>query len=817
MWKVFGPRGDRVVGSVLADQTRAELSRLGNVLAVRDVSFSVAEGELFVVMGLSGSGKSTLVRCLSRLVEPTAGQVLIDGEDVTAASPERLRELRRTRMSMVFQHFGLLPHRRLLDNVAFGLEVQRKDKASRLQRANDMLDLVGLGGLGDAYPDQLSGGMQQRVGLARALANDPEILLFDEPFSALDPLIRRDMQDEVLRLQRELGKTTVFITHDLAEALKLGDRIAIMKDGRFVQVGTPAEVVARPADGYVREFTRDVQRAQVLRAEDIMGPPPAGDAVVGPPVATGTLLAELVRRVAEQPDPLPVLDESGAVVGSVDRARVLTALAGGARQRDRPRMTATAAPRPLPLRVCRSRPAPASTGAASRRCSPPSPPSRRWSSSSAIPSRPGGTSGSLPPSTRPRPGSSSNRADHWFFSGVLQPITDLLEAMVRWSEDFLELLGWPGIFAATAFIAYRAAGWRIALVSVGCLVAIGVLGVWEEAIQTMALMMVAVAIALLIGVPLGIMAGLHPKVDGALRGLLDAAQTMPAYCYLLFTVLLFDIGAPAAVIATVIFALAPAVRLTAHGIRAVSPGLIEVGAANGATDRQVLGKIQWPLARPAILLGVNQVIMMAFGVVVIAALVGSPGLGQSVLNGLEKIDVGLALDAGLAIVLVAVILDRISSGRSLAERRVHARRDPAVKRRELLIGVAIVAAAVVAGWLAGADQFPEGWTFSLREPVNDAVTWLQENVRTGVPVIGGTSAISDFLVVRMLEPLRQLLADTPWWIVTAAIGVLAWCTAGRRVAAHLRRVPPGHRRAALLARGHGHAQPGHRGGGPRPS
>ena len=329
VWKVFGPRGDRVVGSVLADQTRAELSRLGNVLAVRDVSFSVAEGELFVVMGLSGSGKSTLVRCLSRLVEPTAGQVLIDGEDVTAASPERLRELRRTRRSMVFQHFGLLPHRRLLDNVAFGLEVQRKDKASRLQRANDMLDLVGLGGLGDAYPDQLSGGMQQRVGLARALANDPEILLFDEPFSALDPLIRRDMQDEVLRLQRELGKTTVFITHDLAEALKLGDRIAIMKDGRFVQVGTPAEVVARPADGYVREFTRDVQRAQVLRAADIMGPPPAGDAAVGTPVATGTLLAELVRRVAEQADPLPVLDESGAVVGSVDRPRVLTALAGG--------------------------------------------------------------------------------------------------------------------------------------------------------------------------------------------------------------------------------------------------------------------------------------------------------------------------------------------------------------------------------------------------------------------------------------------------------------------------------------------------------
>jgi glycine betaine/proline transport system ATP-binding protein len=328
VWKVFGPRPARIVGSAMADLPRAELARVGNVAAVRDISFSVASGELFVVMGLSGSGKSTLVRCLSRLIEPTAGEVLIDGEDVTAASAERLRELRRTKMSMVFQHFGLLPHRRLLDNVAFGLEVQGKDKSSRLERAGEMLELVGLGGLGDSYPDQLSGGMQQRVGLARALANDPEILLFDEPFSALDPLIRRDMQDEVGRLQRELRKTTVFITHDLSEALKLGDRIAIMKDGRFVQVGTPAEVVGKPADAYVRAFTRDVQRAHVLRAESIMGPPLAPGTRAGTPVETTTQLSELVRRVAACEDPLPVLDAGGRPVGSVDRGRVLMAMAG---------------------------------------------------------------------------------------------------------------------------------------------------------------------------------------------------------------------------------------------------------------------------------------------------------------------------------------------------------------------------------------------------------------------------------------------------------------------------------------------------------
>ena len=328
IWKVFGPRPERIVGSAMADLPRAELARVGNVAAVRDISFSVASGELFVVMGLSGSGKSTLVRCLSRLIEPTAGEVLIDGEDVTAASQERLRELRRTKMSMVFQHFGLLPHRRLLDNVAFGLEVQGKDKSSRLKRANEMLELVGLGGLGDSYPDQLSGGMQQRVGLARALANEPEILLFDEPFSALDPLIRRDMQDEVGRLQRELRKTTVFITHDLSEALKLGDRIAIMKDGRFVQVGTPADVVGKPADAYVRAFTRDVQRAHVLRADSIMGPPLAPGTRAGPPVDTTTQLSELVRRVAACEDPLPVLDVAGQPVGSVDRGRVLMAMAG---------------------------------------------------------------------------------------------------------------------------------------------------------------------------------------------------------------------------------------------------------------------------------------------------------------------------------------------------------------------------------------------------------------------------------------------------------------------------------------------------------
>lgn len=325
VWKVYGPRAERIVGSADADLPRAELlAKTGCVAAVRDVSFDVLAGEVFVVMGLSGSGKSTLVRMINRLHDPTAGRIWIDGEDVLHASEDRLREIRRHKISMVFQHFGLFPHRRIVDNVAYGLEVQGIDKAGRVAKAREVLDVVGLGGWGDHYPDELSGGMQQRVGLARALATDPRIMLFDEPFSALDPLIRRDMQDEVCRLQIEVRKTMIFITHDLMEALKLGDRIAIMKDGAFVQVGTPEEVVAHPADDYVADFTRDVPRAHVLTARSIMRPADglAGD---GPTVAPSTVVQDLIPMVAAGDRSILVVDD-GVVLGVVDRAAVMAAL-----------------------------------------------------------------------------------------------------------------------------------------------------------------------------------------------------------------------------------------------------------------------------------------------------------------------------------------------------------------------------------------------------------------------------------------------------------------------------------------------------------
>ena len=240
------------------------------MLALHDVSFDVHQGETFVVMGLSGSGKSTLVRCLIRLIEPTAGRVVMDGEDILRYTEEQLTQARRQKTGMVFQYFGLLPHRTVIDNVAWGLEVQGVPREDRRARAAELLRVVGLDGWEEYHAAALSGGMQQRVGLARALVCDPDILLMDEPFSALDPLIRRDMQDELLRLQEQMQKTIIFITHDLSEATKLGNRIAIMRDGAIVQIGTPEEIMAHPADDYVADFTRDVRRSTVVTVGYVM-------------------------------------------------------------------------------------------------------------------------------------------------------------------------------------------------------------------------------------------------------------------------------------------------------------------------------------------------------------------------------------------------------------------------------------------------------------------------------------------------------------------------------------------------------------------
>ena len=330
IWKLFGSHEQSTLEKIDRSHSRTQIQQdTGHVVAVRDVSFSVQEGETFVVMGLSGSGKSTLVRCLSRLIDPTGGQVLIDNKDITTVSQSELKDLRRHKMAMVFQHFGLFPHRTVLDNVAYGLEVRGEKRQARLEKAMEFIDLVGLDGWAEHYPRELSGGMQQRVGLARAMAVEPEILLFDEPFSALDPLIRREMQDELLTLQSRLKKTMVFITHDFAEAIKMGDHIMIMRDGAVSQLGTPEEIVANPADKYVADFTEDVPRYKVLSAGKVMKPL-NGQLVDGhgPTVPLTAKIESLIDLVADSDQPLAVVDGNGVVQGTVDRSIVMKSMQG---------------------------------------------------------------------------------------------------------------------------------------------------------------------------------------------------------------------------------------------------------------------------------------------------------------------------------------------------------------------------------------------------------------------------------------------------------------------------------------------------------
>jgi glycine betaine/proline transport system ATP-binding protein len=328
VWKLFGPDADGFLAAH-PEPDSAALQDAGLIGAVQRASLDIQAGEIFVIMGLSGSGKSTLVRCMSRLIEPTAGRILFDGEDLLAVSERRLIEIRRHKMGMVFQHFALLPHLTVLGNVAFPLEVQGIERAARERRASEMIELVGLGGREGYYPRELSGGQQQRVGIARSLAVEPELWFLDEPFSALDPLIRREMQDEFLRLQNVLHKTIAFITHDFDEAIRLADRIAIMQDGAIVQIGTPEELVLHPATGYVAEFTGDISRAKVLSAASIMSPPDGVEGYAGEVRASDRVQA-IARTVVEADRPFAVVDGGGRVIGRLEPAAVVEVLLGEA-------------------------------------------------------------------------------------------------------------------------------------------------------------------------------------------------------------------------------------------------------------------------------------------------------------------------------------------------------------------------------------------------------------------------------------------------------------------------------------------------------
>ncbi|MEM1388929.1 MAG: betaine/proline/choline family ABC transporter ATP-binding protein [Pseudomonadota bacterium] len=328
VWKVFGATKAEFEQAGGAEMDAALLQARGWTAAVRDATFDISNSEVFVIMGLSGSGKSTIVRCLSRLIEPTNGQIRVEGADLLAASLAELNNIRRRKMGMVFQHFALLPNRDVLGNIGFPLQVQGVPRAEREARAREMVELVGLKGREDHFPDELSGGQQQRVGIARSLASDPAIWFLDEPFSALDPLIRSDLQDELLRLQSQLAKTVVFITHDLDEAIKIADRIAIMEAGRIVQIGSPEDLILNPATEYVSRFTRGVPRAKVVRAATIMRPSQASENDIAVAVRPNDRIADVADVLMKSDDLIAVRDASGYTHGVIEREAFIRVLAG---------------------------------------------------------------------------------------------------------------------------------------------------------------------------------------------------------------------------------------------------------------------------------------------------------------------------------------------------------------------------------------------------------------------------------------------------------------------------------------------------------
>ena len=684
LWKIFGEGEGPDLPEKIAGLSKAEAQATYNcVVALQNVNFDVTDGETFVVMGLSGSGKSTLVRCINRLIEPTVGSVWIDGEDVLGYTENELTEFRRKKTAMVFQQFGLLPHRTVLDNAAFGLEIQDVPQEERLARAKDILDMVGLKGWEYYRPSALSGGMQQRVGLARAMTSNPEILLMDEPFSALDPLIRRDMQNELVRIQETMRKTTIFITHDLSEAVKLGTRIAIMRDGAIIQVGTPEEIVGNPIDDYVAEFTRDVRPSTVLTVGYLMEkqsdglvvetPAPAGTAI-GAELVAGQTVDEALASQWGTIGKLAVKDESGMLLGVIDREALLQAAF------EHPAVekngngsyvgstnghgdgTASSLEAAAPLEQTRR-------GGIRGALSTLNTPTLlvltllALAGLTAVLIATIGTGEAFPVDWGPGIATSVDDSIRWTtrtFAPFLDAISDTVLRMLLVLENFLLWLPWLTVVAGMVLIAWRTVNGKIGLFCLVTLVAIGLVGYWESAMETVALIIVAVVLSIAIAVPIGILAARSNLVDGTIRPVLDMMQTMPAYVYLVPGIMLFGIGNVPAIFATVIYAVPPAIRLTNLGIRQVTPQVVEAAQSFGTTRRQLLLKVQLPMAIPTIMAGVNQTIMMALAMVVVASLVGAGGLGEDVLRALNRFKPGEALLGGLAIVALAIIVDRIT-------------------------------------------------------------------------------------------------------------------------------------------------------------
>lgn len=650
----------------LRDVTKAYLRKGSSVLpAVSNVSLKVRRGEVLCLMGTSGSGKSTLLRHINRLIEPTSGEVLIEGQAISGLSSKALRALRSRRIGMVFQHFGLLPHRTVLDNVALPLELRGEPESVRHAAATLQLQAVGLEGWGEHYPHELSGGMQQRVGLARALVTEPDILLMDEPFSALDPTIRRDLQSHFLALARERGISTLLVTHDPAEALRLADRIAVLRQGRLVQLGTPEQLLEHPADAEVADFFRDCtptptspRSLNSLRPQTAESQPREQRSSPGLRGWQALLLgpAALAARGKGGLFWLTFAIELGALAvvsqGLADASwlAVLAALAVFAASRftaltlSRQPVRRNASGWVLPLAVLL-----VSQALVIWRVITPD-------TSNALLQFPANRQALLVAAE------SIDQFIGWSqvtFEGAFVGVIVAVRTVIEGIENLLGWLPWPVSALALVFLAWRSAGLALALTSSAALLYIGLFGFWERTIATLALVGSSVLIALVIGVPTGILLAKRPLVRRVITPLLDVMQTLPTFVYLIPAVAFFSVGKTPAVIATVIFALAPMIRLTSLGIQEVPKDAVEAAVAHGASSWQTLIKVQLPLARRSLLLGINQTLVMSLSMVVVAALIGAGGLGYDVMTALRNIKGGEGMLAGAAIVLCALIPDRI--------------------------------------------------------------------------------------------------------------------------------------------------------------
>nr|WP_232961158.1 ATP-binding cassette domain-containing protein [Pseudomonas putida] len=630
--------------------------------AVDQVNLQVRRGEVLCLMGTSGSGKSTLLRHINRLIEPSSGEVLVDGQVIGDLDERALRAVRSRRIGMVFQHFGLLPHRTVLDNIALPLELRGLPEAVRHAAATVQLCAVGLEGWADHYPHQLSGGMQQRVGLARALVTEPDILLMDEPFSALDPTIRRDLQNHFMALVRERGITTLLVTHDPAEALRLGDRIAIMRQGRLVQVGTPQQLLEAPADSEVADFFQD--HSKVMPRASTVAPAvqeentqPVPDLTVvgswqallmGPAALAAAGRAGLFWFCSTaELAALAVLAQS--VVGSSTLAALAALVVFVTNRITAASLSRQPVPRSgsgwaVPLAVLTI----SQVLVIWRVLAP--------EASHVLQQFPADRQLML------QVAQGIDQVIAWSqvtferaFIGVIYVVRGVIDGI----ESVLGWLPWPVPALALVLLAWRSAGTTLAVTCAAAVLYIGLFGFWERTVSTLALVGSSVLIVLLIGVPTGILLAKRALVRRLVTPLLDVMQTLPTFVYLIPAVAFFSVGKTPAVIATVVFALAPMIRLTSLGIQEVPKETVEAALAHGASPWQALLKVELPLARRSLLLGINQTIVMSLSMVVVAALIGAGGLGYDVMTALRNIKGGEGVLAGAAIVLCALIPDRI--------------------------------------------------------------------------------------------------------------------------------------------------------------